>query len=40
MVDYNGKLLTIGLLLGSHDEIFKREMMKRYPELWEKPDDK
>jgi metal-responsive CopG/Arc/MetJ family transcriptional regulator len=40
MDDYNGKLLAIGLLLGSNDKKFRSEMMRRYFELWEKPDDK
>ena len=35
MDDDNQKLLTIGLLLGGHDEKFRKEMKRRYPEFWE-----
>jgi uncharacterized tellurite resistance protein B-like protein len=36
MDEQHNKILKVLLLLGGSDELFKKEVMKRFPEFWEK----
>lgn len=36
MDEQHNKILKVLLLLGGSDELFKKEVMKRFPEFWKK----
>jgi metal-responsive CopG/Arc/MetJ family transcriptional regulator len=36
IAEHNNQILSMLLILGGRDEVFRREVMKRYPQFWEK----
>lgn len=34
--DQNNKIIKVLLLLGGRDDLFKKEVMKRFPQFWKK----